>query len=43
MKGHLKDGDQNDADVTDTDLTGGSAPMDSVSGTPEPSTSEKER
>ncbi|KAM4711707.1 thyroid transcription factor 1-associated protein 26 homolog [Anableps anableps] len=42
MRGQLKDGDENDADVADTDLTGGSELMDSVSGNPEPTTSEKE-
>lgn len=42
MKGQLKDGDKNDPNITDTDLTGGSALSDSVSGNPEPATSEKE-
>ncbi|XP_054910683.1 thyroid transcription factor 1-associated protein 26 homolog [Poeciliopsis prolifica] len=42
MKGQMKDGTEKNADIPDTDLTGGSELMDSASGNPEPTTSEQE-
>ncbi|XP_014915957.1 thyroid transcription factor 1-associated protein 26 homolog [Poecilia latipinna] len=42
MRGQMKDGTENNADVPGTDLTGGSELTDSASGNPEPTTSEQE-